>query len=331
MWMGGPTPLGYEVKNRSLVIHEEDAIIAKKIFQAYLESGSVLNLKARLDREGYKTKTGNLFSRGGLYGILTNYIYIGKVRHKNEVYDGQHPAIISEEVWAAVQKMLEEYPVVRGQKKMSQDFLLQGILYDEKGIIYTPVFTTKNGQQYRYYVSRDKLEARETENCHRRIPAQEIENFVEKTLRGNIEDSFKLSEILTMDHSLHYKTLESLTLKGTAVSIEEIIKKSVRRITLRKDNLTIDISPAELLSILQPEREYNAHSLQEIHKVTAPFQMKNGFKGAVVIRPPATDALEDIFSLPPHKLRNLVQGIAQREGHTDGFVGRLIRNTLEIA
>jgi site-specific DNA recombinase len=347
MWMGGPTPLGYEVKNRSLVIHEEDAILAKKIFQAYLESGSVLNLKGCLDREGYKTKTGNFFSRGGLYGILTSHIYIGKVRHKDQIYDGQHPALISEETWTAVQKMLEEYPVMRGQKKMSQDFLLQGILYDEKGIIYTPVFTTKNRQQYRYYVSRDKLEARETsENYHRRIPAQEIENFVEKTLRDNIEDSCKLSEILTIDHSLHYKTLECFASKGASVSIEEIIKKSVRKITLRNDSLTIDISPAALLSIIQEEGEQNSHSPQEIYHVTAAFQMRSGFKGAVVIRPPATDALEDIFSLPPHKLRNLVQGIiwrdehfngmtisaiAHRECHTDGFIGRLIRNTLEIA
>ncbi len=349
MWMGGNVPLGYEVKNRALIIQEQAASLARKIFQIYLELGSLLKLKMWLDREEYKTQNGYSFNRGALYSLLTNPVYIGKVRHKKQVYDGLHPPIILMELWDSVQRKLAEIPERRGRQRVSQEFLLQGIIHDEKGVLYSPVFTSKGKQLYRYYVSRDKFEGREDPNFpSRRIPAQEFETFIEKTIRGYIEDSSKLSDILSLDHALNYEALQKSTLQYAATAIDKIIKKFVCKIIIHNDSIKIEIKPADLLRHLQQEGgdHIRAESLPDIYTLTAPFQMSRALKSTLIIRPPKTNAPEDIFSLPSHKLRDLVRGIiwrdehfngmpiaviARREGCNDGFVGRLIRESLKIA
>ena len=104
IWMGGVVPLGYRVESRALHIVEEHAEVVRSIFRRYLTLGSVVRLKAALDHEnvrlpiridGTGKKTGGgLFSRGHLYKILSNPIYIGRVAHRDQVYEGQHPAIV---------------------------------------------------------------------------------------------------------------------------------------------------------------------------------------------------------------------------------------------
>lgn len=325
MWMGGSVPLGYQVKDRALVPHLRDAGIVKKIFQMYMDATGILGLKEHLELAGYKTQKGCFFSRGGLYSLLTNPIYIGKVRHKKQVYDGLHPAIVSMDLWESVQKKLVENPEGQGQKRVSHGFLLQGILYSEDGVLYTPVFTSKKSQLYRYYVSRNKFEGKKYPV--RRYPAQEVEDFVVQSLRGHVEDAEKLSNVVGVDHTLNYGMLLEMSHEHAASSAEELVRKYVRQIILSKDSLAIETNP-------------------DGYKITAPFQMGGDKTCAIVIRPPATHTPEDIFSLPPHRLKNLVKGIIWRDEHfrgmsirgiarrekcDDTLVGRLIRESLEIA
>jgi DNA invertase Pin-like site-specific DNA recombinase len=92
MWMGGLVPLGYEVRDRQLVINPLEVETVRNIFQRYGELGSVRLLKDELDRRGIRSKHrvaksgvrsgGQSFSRGALYTLLGNPIYIGEVRHK---------------------------------------------------------------------------------------------------------------------------------------------------------------------------------------------------------------------------------------------------------
>jgi hypothetical protein len=92
MWMGGLVPLGYEVRDRQLVINPSEAETVRQIFQRYCELGSVRLLKEELDRNGVRSKLriaengvrsgGESFSRGALYTLLGNSIYVGEVRHK---------------------------------------------------------------------------------------------------------------------------------------------------------------------------------------------------------------------------------------------------------
>ncbi len=349
MWMGGGVPFGYKVQNRALVVHERDATIVQKILQAYLQLKSLLRLKIHVEKEGYRTRRGCVFNRASLYSLLTNPVYIGKARHKTQVYDGLHPAIVSQDLWDAVQKQLVVNPDKGGHKRVSQEFLLQGLLFDEAGILYTPVFTSKDRRLYRYYVSRDKFEGREDSDApSRRLPAQEIETFLEKTLRSHIEDTRKLSEILSIDHDLNYPALQKFAMRSAPMPIDKIVRKSVCKVILREAAMTIEIKPENLLSLLQQDNAYHVKvdAAQEVYSLTAPFEINRALKSTLVIRPPATNTPEDIFSLPPHKLKNLVQGIVWRDEHFNGmsiaaiarreecdntFVGRLIRESLEIA
>jgi DNA invertase Pin-like site-specific DNA recombinase len=114
MWMGGLVPLGYERQERTLVINEAEAETVRAIFRIYLELGCVRRLKDEVDRQGLRSKPrskgrslgGLPFTRGHLYRILSNPLYIGEIAHKGETYPGQHPGIIARETWEAVQAML---------------------------------------------------------------------------------------------------------------------------------------------------------------------------------------------------------------------------------
>jgi site-specific DNA recombinase len=114
--MGGVVPLGYRVENRALHVVEEHAVFVRDLFRRYLEIGSVVRLKAILDHEGArlplrtdgtgKTIGGGLISRGHLYKILSNPIYLGRLTHKGEVHEGLHDPIVDQETWDRVQLLL---------------------------------------------------------------------------------------------------------------------------------------------------------------------------------------------------------------------------------
>ena len=104
MWMGGIVPVGYDVLDRKLIVNGDEAAQVKKLFRLYLELGCVAKLKAQLDRDGIKSKArqspsgirsgGTSYSRGSLYCLLQNPIYLGKIQHRDAIYAGEHDAII---------------------------------------------------------------------------------------------------------------------------------------------------------------------------------------------------------------------------------------------
>jgi hypothetical protein len=116
MWMGGNVPLGYDVKDRKLIVSEPEASTVRLIFRRYAELGSVALLKAELDRLGIVSKRrdgaggrlagGQRFSRGALYLMLQNRIYRGDIVHQGVAYSGQHQAIIDPDLWQIVQDKL---------------------------------------------------------------------------------------------------------------------------------------------------------------------------------------------------------------------------------
>ena len=115
MWMGGAPPLGYDVVERKLLVNAKEADDVRYIFQRFSSLRSITKLLIELERDGYRTKqyvssTNNL--RGGkvinkqyIYRLLKNKTYLGKVIHKDKVYDGQHEAIVSEELWDGRRKV----------------------------------------------------------------------------------------------------------------------------------------------------------------------------------------------------------------------------------
>ncbi len=144
MWMGGPVHLGYDVKDRKLVATRIEADAVDRIFRLYVELGTVRRLQDELDRLGIVTKRrvhksgkrtgGKPFSRGNLYQLLANPIYIGRIPHKGETYPGEHAAIVDPDTWQAVQHRLAQNAVGRTSKtNVRSSFLLIGKIFDENG------------------------------------------------------------------------------------------------------------------------------------------------------------------------------------------------------
>ncbi|MBS8262812.1 recombinase family protein [Roseibium polysiphoniae] len=165
MWMGGLVPLGYRASGRTLEIEEEEAKTIRTLFELYLELGTVAAAKDRADQLGLvtrkrSTKTGKAF--GGkpfdtshLHAILTNPIYCGKIRHKKQIHDGLHPAIVDHVTWEAVQQQLAGNAAYERSKgtRATAPSPLQGKLFDDTGDRLVPSHCNKKGRRYRYYVS----------------------------------------------------------------------------------------------------------------------------------------------------------------------------------
>jgi len=195
MWMGGVPPLGYAVKDRALVVAEDEADTVRRIFQRYLALGSVHLLKEELAQEGYRSKAwvsqsgrahgGVAFGRGPLFHILSNRTYLGETLHKAQRHPGRHAAIIDPDTFAAAQAMLARRggPRRRAQARMAPrapSAPLSGLIFDTTGERMSPVTARKsNGRRYRYYVS----SSRQKGGCAlpgvlQRVPAEALEALV---------------------------------------------------------------------------------------------------------------------------------------------------------
>ena len=161
---GGIVPLGYDASQRTLVINPAEAGIVQRIFALYHELGSVRRVKEEADRLGLSTKRsttaggiergGKPFSRGHIYQLLSNPIYIGEIAHKGQLYPGQHPALIDADTWAAVRDQLAANARDHRRKAYATEpSLLAGVLVDARGERLTASHAVKKGRRYRYYVS----------------------------------------------------------------------------------------------------------------------------------------------------------------------------------
>jgi len=189
MWMGGPVALGYDLKDQHLVVNKAEAERVRQIFQLYLKFGCVRRLKFHLDDTKIKSKVrisragnrsgGAGYSRGALYKILENRLYLGEIPHKQQWYPGTHEAIVNEELWQAVQAKLAKNAVARRDRPNCKDpSLLTGILFNESGKRFTPSHAVKKGKRYRYYVLRPDSSCTSGSKQLTSIPAHELEGLV---------------------------------------------------------------------------------------------------------------------------------------------------------
>ena len=185
MWMGGVTPLGYRVEDRKLVIDAAEAEIVRHIFRRFLDLGSATVLARDLKADGITTRSGGLISKGYLYTLLNNRIFIGQITHKGEYHPGRHQALIDRETWDRVHAILQESPRKRAARtRADTPALLKGLLFGPDGAAFSPTHTRKSGRLYRYYVSQTVLKHGAGSCQIGRVPAGEIEAAVIDQLRA---------------------------------------------------------------------------------------------------------------------------------------------------
>lgn len=209
MWMGGNVPLGYDIKERKLIVNDAEAETVRMIFRRYAELGSVRVLGLELDRHGVISKRregaagvlagGNRFSRGALYTLLQNPIYRGEIGHKGNVYPGQHQAIIDAELWQVVQEKLAGNRQARALGATAEEpSLLAGLIVDGDGQRMTPTHAVKKGRRYRYYVSTQLNTGTRSDQAKGwRVPAGDVEFLVLDRLRAFFASERDVGEALS--------------------------------------------------------------------------------------------------------------------------------------
>lgn len=196
LWVGGPLPLGYEMKDGKVIVVEEEAERVRFIFKRYRELSGVNALVRDLRQRDIRTKTRPLatgatrggipFGRGTLFYLLRNRFYIGEVKYKGEILPGEQPPIMDRLTFDAVQQKLTDQWSTRSAMRNASDPLLAGLLFDDAGYRMVSTHATKASIRYRYYVSSPHLHGESksaTLGSVSRVPAANIEELVVKSLK----------------------------------------------------------------------------------------------------------------------------------------------------
>jgi DNA invertase Pin-like site-specific DNA recombinase len=193
MWMGGVPPLGYDVKDRKLIVNFDEAKRVLSIYQRYLKLESVPELVDDLKKRGIRGKSwttqkgvkrkGGFMARGALYRLLGNPVYLGRISHKEKSYPGSHEPIILKDLWDEAQALLSSQGGKRSRTlSLGHTNLLSGLLFDDMGNPMQHSHATKaGGRRYRYYVSKTLLNRNPgIPGSIPRVPAQAIEDLVKE-------------------------------------------------------------------------------------------------------------------------------------------------------
>ena len=265
--MGGPVPLGYDVVERKLVVNEREAEQVCNIMQSYLKAGSVPELVVLLALNGNHTKIqqrkdggmrgGCAFKRGNLYHLLSNRVYRGMTVHKGEAFDGEHEAIVTEELWDQVQSKLAKQGQGGSSRKVSpRTGLLAGLIYDGEGRAMVLTHTQKGNRRFYYYANRYETLGDFTAS---RVSARDIENIVVDQLSQTLASGSQIQSMLLEDtykaeqlHNLISRCSKLATEMSVAkyVRKQEIIRNVLDRIDLHEDRVIIRIDNRGLLNII---------------------------------------------------------------------------------
>ncbi|WP_264706676.1 recombinase family protein [Wolbachia endosymbiont (group B) of Archips podanus] len=220
LWMGGTLPLGYDVKDKELIINEKEAKTVQHIFERYLELKSMAELARELNREGYRTKAKtDIFKKATVRRIITNPIYVGKIRHYDKQYEGKHEAIIEEEKWKKAQELISNQPY-RGVKY--EEALLKGIIKCKScDVNMTLTYSKKENKRYRYYVCNNHLRGKGCESGSRNVIAGEVEKEVMK----RAEDLYEKWEEKAEEWSFGKQ--------------KEVVKKLIKGVMVKEDGIEV--------------------------------------------------------------------------------------------
>jgi DNA invertase Pin-like site-specific DNA recombinase len=236
MWMGGWAPLGYDVRDRKLVVNEAEATVVRRIFDRFAKCGSATTIVRELRADGFVNKYGQRLDKGRIYKLLNNRVYVGDAVHKGVAYPGEHEAIVTKALWDRVRAVLAESPRKRaGRTRAQTPALLKGLIFGPAGRAMSPTHTRKGGRLYRYYVSQSVIKDGADGCPISRVPAAEVERAVIDQLR----ELLRSPEIVVA------------TWRAARKEIAAITEAEVRDALDQLDPLWDELFPAEQARIVQ--------------------------------------------------------------------------------
>ena len=197
LFNGGYPRLGYNIdyENKCLVLNKSEIPIVIEIFKTYLQMGSLSETAKALNSKGYRMKSwtskpgntrgGLKFNKNSLGRILKDPIYIGKIKYKDQIYDGQQPAIVNETTFNAVQAMLNaNYATKTGYRQDGHKFLLKGLVKcGSCRSAMIPSFSVSKGKEYYYYRCKTDEDSSKESCPTGSVNARELESLVADELK----------------------------------------------------------------------------------------------------------------------------------------------------
>jgi hypothetical protein len=265
MWMGGVVMLGYEVKDRKLIINEEEAKIIKFVYSKFVETESYCNVCQMLNNAGYRTKVkklktgetvgGQMFEPKAVQRILRNPYYKGCVVHKKAVYPGEHKAIIDEKSWDKVQEIFAKHAEGKKPPKPSKyRALLTGLVRCKScDCPMKASSTVKNGNVvYYYYICYKHAKYKTCKSLYKNIPAEPLErNVIEEILRviKSPEIIMKINKLAETQNNVEktefLNALKNLNESWEYLYIEEkrkILRMLIKSIEVMDDGIKINLN-----------------------------------------------------------------------------------------
>jgi len=353
MWVGGGLPTGYDVRERRLVVNHREARTVRQIFERYLELGSVRLLRRDLDErrivsgvkrsKNGKQRGGKPFSRGALYHLLSNPIYVGEIRHKDERYAGQHEAIVSRDLWERAQQGLRARGVRHGEGRKTEAprSPLAGRLFDDEGEPLYVQGAAKGHRRYRYYVAKKRVRSGpEDPEQGWRVPAAELERSVSAAALQILADHGAIAHAVEESENDARRLLGLL--KSAQAWIERLrtereaaaaLTELVERTDLSHDGIRVSLK----LPILPADERKGVPPRHIALSKFVPMQMKRRGVETRMVLEGATPARVDLpllktvararrwcQDLISHRVRSISE-LARREGLDRRSVHRLLR------
>jgi DNA invertase Pin-like site-specific DNA recombinase len=352
MWMGGTPPIGYRPDGRSLAVVEHDAAIVRHIFDRYAQLRNVRLLAMELEKSGIRsplrsTTTGRAFggrpfSRGHLYRILSNPIYIARIDHGGRSHDANHLPIVDQRLWDQVQALLASNKNGDRGPRAAETCLLAGKLFDDRAVPMIATHACKGKVRYRYYVSRDLHHCGDAHSAEGwRLPAREIEPLVRTRIVRLLNDPVELlaraaTEMPPPDqfNAVVKRSKEAASaLAGQRARAAKGLRALIDEVRLGPEEVSIQLDPAELEALLgihitrEPIKVDIAGRLKRSGHVMRLIQRDGSASGATVDRTLVNAIIQGRNWWRELQANNAltVEDLAQREGLTAAYVVRIVR------
>lgn len=342
LWMGGYIPLGYTPNGRTLDIVPDEAQTVRRIFNLYDELGCLRLVERAAVEEGLRTKTreandpkmrgGKSFSRGRIQNLLRNPLYIGKIRHKDIIHEGQHSGIVDDEVFKRVQEKLDAASRRADKRRAGNPGKivspLAGKVFDDQGRRLTPSHTSRGSRRFRYYVSRDLIRKSGNTNVDGlRLPAKTLEDAVAASLSKYLSEcQGELSA--GQNTSVTEISKRTNTLEALAKSDQETRLATIQKVVIEPGKLTIT---AELV-----RSDGDARADEELVTFVAPLtHRRRGVETKLILsdQAPTPDAnLQKNLGRALAWLEDIHAGVRMEEiAERENLSSRFIRDRLQMA
>ena len=355
MWMGGPVPLGYEVRDRKLIVLDAEAETVRRIYLRYLDLGSVRELIAALAANGVRTKIqvrastghrgGIAFARGSLFHLLKNRIYRGEIVHKGAAYPGEHAPIVPVELWEQVQvKLADNGPQLRRAASIRHPSLLVGLLADGLGRRMSPSHANKGSKRYRYYITHAEAGIDDA-NPAWRVSSHDLERIVVARLHAFLADDAAvhaaLAEAVAEPHRMKAviaaatdaaAALAAAAPQGRRAIVERYVSRiqlqatsvevTVRRVSLTTDEVDAASGHDRDIVLLAPTaRVRRGHEVRLVIPSSEPVRRAERDERLVELVADAHAARALLLASPGHSMDQ----IASAHGRCRTQLGRLIK------